>query len=171
MHLDNWLLNLSRICRRVKSQARFGSEDEDGTTIMFDADSDDQAHQFPFGCWICRPEKYCIQRILSQETLKLPLHVSGRSCDKSRPFSFPHKCDNSCYFPISQTCCTISHCHSWWNCLPIHFRIEKEHPFHYSILCSTVLWTPEDLHSCVQSSPHLWAVCSSSHQLTLTLCT
>jgi septum formation topological specificity factor MinE len=35
--------------RRVKAQARFGSEDPDGTSILFD-DDEDQSHQFPYGC-------------------------------------------------------------------------------------------------------------------------
>lgn len=37
-------------CRRVKSTARFGSEGEDGTTIMIDTGGDDQADRFPYGC-------------------------------------------------------------------------------------------------------------------------
>ncbi len=50
LHELNITMQGSSDCRRVKSQARFGTEDEDGTTIMFDADSDDQADRFPFGC-------------------------------------------------------------------------------------------------------------------------
>lgn len=48
--LSMLVVKMNSCCRRVKSQARFGSEDEDGTTIMFDADSDDQADRFPYGC-------------------------------------------------------------------------------------------------------------------------
>ena len=41
---------LAILHRRVKAQARFGTEDEDGTSIMFDVDSEDQADRFPYGC-------------------------------------------------------------------------------------------------------------------------
>jgi len=42
-------MNQVSLRRRVKAQARFGSEDPDGTSILFD-DDEDQSHQFPYGC-------------------------------------------------------------------------------------------------------------------------
>jgi hypothetical protein len=45
-----WLEESGCLCRRVKAQARYGSPDPDGTTILLDADDEDQSHQFPFGC-------------------------------------------------------------------------------------------------------------------------